>query len=144
MEPAEPVLMNIYQCNSYRNNSSWLHFNDDSSVQERGEVKDQQSHISVFVAYQTIPGSILEHQPRIDNSIPCKAIWYIFRDIEQRQEKETYRTNQGSKFQGSSFSRWDNVRVTIQFRGERQPQDRKRWFPPQEQAHPFYQYHQCC
>ena len=48
---------------TYRKDSSWLHFNDKSRVQERQQVKDQQSCISVFVAYPTIPSSNQEHQP---------------------------------------------------------------------------------
>ena len=49
MEPAEPVQMNIYKSNTYRKDLTWLHFDDESRVQVRQEVKDQQSCISVFV-----------------------------------------------------------------------------------------------
>ena len=49
MEPAEPVQMNIYESNTYRKDLTWLHFDDESRVQVRQEVKDQQSCISVFV-----------------------------------------------------------------------------------------------
>ena len=38
-------------------------------IQERQQVKGQQSCISIFVAYPTISSSNLEHQPRNDNSI---------------------------------------------------------------------------
>ena len=38
-------------------------------IQERQQVKGQQSCISTFVAYPTISSSNLEHQPRNDNSI---------------------------------------------------------------------------
>ena len=47
--------MNIYQSNNYRKDLSWLHFNDDPGFQEKQQVKSQQSCISVFVAYPTIP-----------------------------------------------------------------------------------------
>ena len=50
MEPVEPVLKNIYQSNTYRKELSWLHFGDEPRVQEKQQVKDQQSCISVFVA----------------------------------------------------------------------------------------------
>ena len=43
--------MNIYQSNTYRKDVSWLHFNDKPKVQDRQQVKDQQSCISVFLAY---------------------------------------------------------------------------------------------
>ena len=87
MEPVEPVQMNIYHgkdytynpiekiYSTYRKDLSWLNFDDEPRVQERQQVKDQQSCISVFVAYLTIPISNLEHQPRTDNSILCMAVW---------------------------------------------------------------------
>ena len=34
---------------------SWIHFNNEPKVQERQQVKDQQSCIYIFVAYPTIP-----------------------------------------------------------------------------------------
>ena len=57
MEPVMQVQMNIYQSNTYREDLKWLHFNDEPRVQKRQQVKDQQSYISVFVAYPTIPSS---------------------------------------------------------------------------------------
>ena len=53
MELIEPVQMNIPQSNTYRNDISWLHFNDERRVQERQQVKDQQSCISVFTPVLT-------------------------------------------------------------------------------------------
>ena len=55
VEPVEPVQMNIYQSNTYRKDLSWLHFDDEPRVQEKQQVKDQQSCIFVFVACLTIP-----------------------------------------------------------------------------------------
>ena len=43
MEPVELVLKNIYQSNTYRKDLSWPHFDDESGVQEKQQVKDQQS-----------------------------------------------------------------------------------------------------
>ena len=57
VEPVEPGQMNIYQSNSYIKDFSWLHFDNKPRVQERQQVKDKQSYISVFVAYLTIPSS---------------------------------------------------------------------------------------
>ena len=58
LEPVEPVQMKIYQSNTYsRKDLSWLHFNDEPRIQEKQQLKDQQSCISVFVAYPTIPSS---------------------------------------------------------------------------------------
>ena len=53
MELAEPVQMNIYQNNNYRKDF----FNNEPSVQERQQVKDQQYWLSIFVAYLTILSS---------------------------------------------------------------------------------------
>ena len=57
VEPAEPVLKNIYQSNTYRKDLSWSHFDDEPRVKEKQQVKDQQSCIFVFVASLTIPRS---------------------------------------------------------------------------------------
>ena len=70
VKPFQPVQMSIYQSNTYRKDLSWLHFIDEPRVQKRQQVKDQQSCISVYVAYPTILSSKQEHQPRHDNSIP--------------------------------------------------------------------------
>ena len=47
--------MNIYQSNTYRKDLSYLHFNGEPRIQERQKVKNQQSYVSVFVSYLTIP-----------------------------------------------------------------------------------------
>ena len=54
--------MDIYQSNTYRRDLSWLHLDDEPKVQEREQVKDQQSYISIFVAYPTISSSNYENQ----------------------------------------------------------------------------------
>ena len=55
METVEPVQANIYQNNTYRKDLSWLHFDDARGSREAE--KDQQSYISVLVAYLVIPSS---------------------------------------------------------------------------------------
>ena len=40
--------MKIYQSNTYRKDLSWLPFVNEPRTQERVQVKDQQSYISVF------------------------------------------------------------------------------------------------
>ena len=75
VEPVEPVLKNIYQSNIYRKDLSWPHFDNEPKVQEKQQVKDQQSCISVFVACLTNPSSNWGHQPRRDNSIPYMGLW---------------------------------------------------------------------
>ena len=74
-EPVEPVQMNIYQNNTYRKDLNWLHFDDEPRVQERQQVKDQQSYIFVSVAYPAIPSSNSEHLPIHGSSIPYMAVW---------------------------------------------------------------------
>ena len=51
--------LNIYQSNivSFWKDLSWPDFNDEPRVQEKQEVRDQQSCIFVFVPCLTIPGS---------------------------------------------------------------------------------------
>ena len=55
MEPVEPVLKNICQSNTYGKDLSWSHLDDEHRVQERQQLKDQQSCMSVFVAYPKVP-----------------------------------------------------------------------------------------
>ena len=57
VEPLEPVLKNIYQSNTYRKDLSWPHFDNEPRVQEKQQVKDQQSCIFVFVACLAIPSN---------------------------------------------------------------------------------------
>ena len=57
MELVEAVQMNIDQSNMYRKDLNWLHLEDELRVQERQQVKRQQSYIFIFVAYRTIPSS---------------------------------------------------------------------------------------
>ena len=78
MEPVEPVLKNIYQSNTYRKDLSWPHFDDEPRFQEKQQVKDQQSCISVFVACLTITSS--NKGTRCDKSIPYVGGWYIYRN----------------------------------------------------------------
>ena len=52
--------------NTYRKDLSWPHFDNEPRVQEKQQVKDQQSCISVFVACLTNPSSNWGHQPRED------------------------------------------------------------------------------
>ena len=64
-----------YQNNTYRKDLGWPHFDDEPRVQEKQQVKDQQSYVSVFVACLTNPSSNWDHQPRRDNSIPYMDVW---------------------------------------------------------------------
>ena len=50
--------MNIYQSNTCKKDLSWLDSDVEAKVQERQQVKNQQSYISVFVAYLTFPSII--------------------------------------------------------------------------------------
>ena len=75
MEPAEPVLKNIYQSITNRKDLSWPNFDDEPRVQENQQEKNQQSCIFVFVACLTIPRSNQGHQPRRDNSVPYMGVW---------------------------------------------------------------------
>ena len=76
-EPVEPVLKYIDQSNTYRKDLNWPHFDDEPRVQEKQQVKDQQSCISVFVACLTNPSSNWGNQPRRDN-INFEHISHLF------------------------------------------------------------------
>ena len=78
---------------------SWLQFDDEPMVQERQQVKDHQSCISVFVAYPTIPSS--------NNMTTVFHVWSYGRFIEIQSNlriKKCQRMNQGSNFLRGSFS----------------------------------------
>ena len=45
--------MNIYQSSTYRKDSGRLHFNKEPRVQEKQQLKYQQSYVSVSVGYLT-------------------------------------------------------------------------------------------
>ena len=51
MEPVEPVQIDTYQINTYRKDLSWLHFDNQLRDQEKQQVMEKQSNISIFVAY---------------------------------------------------------------------------------------------
>ena len=87
MEPGDTVLKKMYQSNTYR--KDWPHFDDDPRVQENQQLKDQQSCIFTFVARLTIPSSNQGRQPRCDNIISYMDVWWIYKIIEQREEKDT-------------------------------------------------------
>ena len=122
MEPVQPVQMNIYQSNTYGKELSRQHFDDEPRVQERQQVKDQQSCISVFVVYPTVPRSTSPDMTTVFHA------WVYGRFIEIQsnlRRKKPHITNQGSNSLGGSFSNRDNVRAPILFRRESQPQHLK-------------------
>ena len=104
----------VYQSNICRKDLHWLHFDDEPRVQQRQQVKDQQSCKSFFVAYPTI-----FHAWAYDSFIEMQS---------NLRSKKLHRTDQGSSFLGDSFSNRDNVRAPIQLRNESQPHHLKRWF----------------
>ena len=75
MELVESVLRNIYQSNTYRKDLSWSHFNNAPRVQEKQQVKDQQSCILVFVVCVIIPSSNWGHQLRRGSNIQYMGVW---------------------------------------------------------------------
>ena len=117
--------MNIYQSNIYRKDLSWLHFHDDPRVQQRQQVKDQQSYISVFVAYQVATRSTSSDMTTVFHALPYGRFVEIQTNLRRQK---LHRNNQGSNFLGGSFSNRDNVRAPIPFRRESQPKYLKRWF----------------
>ena len=94
MEPVDLVLENIYQSRSYRKHLIWPRFNDEPRVQEKQQVKNQQSCIFVFVAYVAILSSNLGRQPRCEDSIPHILGHGRFTEIQSNfRRKKLHRTN---------------------------------------------------
>ena len=85
-------------------------------------MKDQQSCVSVFVAYLTI--QVAAKRISTDMTTAFHA-WLYGRFIEIQSNlsrKKPHRVNQGSNFLGGSFRSRENVTVPIQFRRESQSQ----------------------
>ena len=55
-QTVQPGQIDIYQTTTYKKDLSWLHFNNQSRIQEEQQVKDQQSYVSLSV-YLTYPSS---------------------------------------------------------------------------------------
>ena len=98
MEPVEPVQKNIYQSNTYRKDLSRPHFDDEPRVQEKQEVKDQQSCTSpdvTTVLHTRAYGRFIEIQSnlrrnfteRIKAPIFLEAVLAI--EIERLQESQS-------------------------------------------------------
>ena len=86
---------------------------------ERQQVKDQQSHISVFAVQQTHFLSNLQVAVRSTNSDMTTAFharpYGRFIEIQGNLvRKKLHRTNQGSDFCGGSFSNRYNLRAPNQ------------------------------
>ena len=91
-------------------------------------MKEQQSCISVFVAYLTFPSS---SRGTSSDLTTVFHEWVYGRFIEihtNLRRKKLHRTNQGSSFLRDSFSNRENVKAPIQFRKESQPKHLKRLF----------------
>ena len=113
MEPVQPVQMNIYQSNTHIKDLSQLLLVNEPKVQERQQVKGQQSCISTFVAHFQVA-------PRKDMTATfCARLYGRLIEIESNlSRKKLHRTNQGSNFFGRRFNNRHNVRAPIQFRRE--------------------------
>ena len=91
-------------------------------------MKDQQSSISGFAPYLTTPSATRDTSQDV---ITVFQAWAYGRIIEKKsnlRRKKLHRTNQGSNFLGGSLSNRDNVKASIQFRRESEPQHLKRLF----------------
>ena len=114
-------------------------------VQERQQVKDHQSYISVFVIYLTCTSRSQEHQPRHDSKAVFQRRPYVgFIEIKHNlRRKKIHRANRGSNFLGGNCSNRESVRAPIQLRRERRVPASKKMAFLQEQTHPFsHQQHQ--
>ena len=80
---------------------------------------NKQSHISVSVTYPAYPRSNKKH-PDTTTVFHIRQYDRFIKIESNLERKKLYRTNQGSKFLGGSFSNGNNGRSLLQFRRERQ------------------------
>ena len=76
--PAERGERGVDTVSSFGKVVGWLDFEDKPKVQKKRQVKNQQSHIPIYVGYPTCSSSNQEYRPRNDNA-PCKKVWLIYR-----------------------------------------------------------------
>ena len=96
MEPVKPVLKNIYRT-IYRKDLSWSHFDNELRLQQKHQVKDQQSCKFVTKVFHTwVYGRFIETQSNL-------------------RKKKLHRMKWSSIFLGGSFSKRDNARNPIQY-----------------------------
>ena len=85
LDPVQPFKITMYQSNTCTKDLHWLmaykihwlHFDDEPRVQDRQQMKKQQSYISVSIVSLKYLSSSCAHQPRKDNSIPGNIKWQI-------------------------------------------------------------------
>ena len=107
------VQMNIYLSNICRKDLSWLHFDDEPRVQERQQVKDQQSYIFVFVLFLTVLSTARSTIPDM-TTVFHACLYERFIEMQSNlRRKKLHTTNQGSNFPGESFRDRGKVRTSI-------------------------------
>ena len=105
--------MNIYLSNICRKDLSWLRFDDEPRVQERQQVKDQQSYIFVFVLFLTILSTARSTIPDM-TAVFHACLYERFIEMQSNlRRKKLHTTNQGSNFPGDSFRDRGKVRTSI-------------------------------
>ena len=123
--------MNIYQSHTYRIQLSWQHFDDEPAKgsrereREREKVKEQQSYISAFAIYITIPSSSWGTGPEITTVIHAWPYGRLLEIQSNLSRKKLHRRHQGSNYLGGNFSNRDNIRTPTQFRGQVNPSNLK-------------------
>ena len=116
MEPVEPVQRNIYQSNTYRKDLSWSYFDNEPRVQEKQQVKDQQS--CIFQQFQVATRGT---SPDVTTVFHTWAYGRFIEIQSSLRRKKLHRTNQGSNFLGGSFSNRDNIKVESNLQEEVNP-----------------------
>ena len=111
MELVEPVRINIYESSSYKKDLSWLNFHDEPRVQDRQQVKDHQSYISIFVAYLTLPSSSWEPQPDMtwQNDMTWQT-WQQYFMQGHAVDLQRYRATSGER----NFIEWIKIQIFLE------------------------------
>ena len=104
MELVEPVQINIYESSSYKKDFSWLNFHDEPRVQDRQQVKDHQSYISIFVAYLT---------PQPDMTWQHDMTWQTWQQYFMQGhavDLQRYRATSGER----NFIEWIKIQIFLE------------------------------
>ena len=103
-ESVQAVQMNTCQKNTYREDGSWLNFDDEPRVQKRQQLKDKRSYIPVSVAYILYPSNIRSTSSDMSRVFHAKPYGRFIEIKSNLKRKKLHGMDQGLNFLGGSFS----------------------------------------
>ena len=103
MELVETIQMSIYQSHNYRKDLSWLHFNNEPTVQKKQQVKDQQSSIPVLLLIYQFHVAARSTNPDMTLALHARPHGRFIEIQSNLRRMKLHVTNQSSNFLGISF-----------------------------------------